>query len=202
MSFSLRWVVLPEIFFASFFFSFNRIQNWKNITIFITAHLETLRNCAKSLQGPLPLEITNILASNDSDCDVDHHVDLNIPSPIVDLTEGSSSPVVKPNDKSKGKRKCDVDLQSSHSSKRSTKGEEVYTRITREFDSMANTVIWHLELSNNSPSVGDASSTWHLPYQGSTAHLMQIINSIVEEMSMPLAAYVEMCKTVVTQIFN
>jgi hypothetical protein len=102
-------------------------------------------------------------SSLDSDCNDDHHVDLNIPPAIVDLTEGTSCPIVKPKDKSKGKRKCGVDLQSSHSSKRSTKGEEVYTRITREFDLMADTVIWHLKLSNNSPSVGDTNSARHLP---------------------------------------
>jgi hypothetical protein len=102
---------------------------------------------------------------------------------------------VKPKDKLKGKQKCDVSLQSSHSSKRSIKGEEVYTWITREFDSMANIVIRHLKLSDNSSSVGDANSARHLPHQGSTAHLMQIINGIAEDMSMPPVAYVEMCRS-------
>jgi hypothetical protein len=130
----------------------------------------------------------------DSDCDDDHYINLNIPPAIVDLTKGSSCLVVKPKDKSKGKWKCDVDLQSSHSSKLSTKGEEVYTRITCEFDSMADTVIRHLKLSNNSSAVGDVNFARHLPHQGSIANLMQIINGIVEDMSMPPTAYVEMYK--------
>ena len=44
----------------------------------------------------------------DSDRDDDHHVDLNLPSAIIDLTEGPNCPVSKPKHKSKGKRKCDV----------------------------------------------------------------------------------------------
>jgi hypothetical protein len=93
------------------------------------AHLGTSRNCSTSLRGPLPLEISNASTQSplDFDCDDDHHIDHNIPPAIIDLIKGSSCPVVKPKDKSKEKQKCDVDLQSSHSSKLSTKGEEVYT---------------------------------------------------------------------------
>jgi hypothetical protein len=60
---------------------------------------------------------------------------------------------------------------------------------------MADTIIRHLKLSDNSPLIVDVSFARHLPYQGSTVHLMQIINGIAEEMSMPPVAYVEMCKT-------
>jgi hypothetical protein len=60
---------------------------------------------------------------------------------------------------------------------------------------MANTVIRYLKLSDNSLSVGDTNFARHLPHQGSTAHLMQIINGIIEDMSMPPAAYVEMCRS-------
>jgi hypothetical protein len=87
-----------------------------------------------------------------------------------------------------------VGFQSSHSSKCSTKGEEVYTRITRKFDSMANTIIRHLKLSDNSPSIGDANFARHLPHQGSISHLMQIINGIAEDMLMLPTAYVDMCR--------
>ena len=136
-------------------------QNFEKLCYVFTGTTATENYKYASIQSP-----------SDSDCDDDRNVNLNIPPAIVDLTEGPNCPVVKPKGKSKGKQKCDVNLQSSHSSKRSTKGEEVYTRITREFNFMADTVIWHLKLFDNSPSSGDANSAWHLPHKGSTAHLM------------------------------
>jgi hypothetical protein len=75
----------------------------------------------------------------DSDHDDDHHVDLNLPLAIIHLTEGHSCPVPKPKHKSKGKMKCDMDLLYSYSSKHSTKGEEFYTQITNEFNSIKDT---------------------------------------------------------------
>ena len=88
---------------------------------------------------------------SDSDCGDENDVDLNLAPAIVDLTEGPSCPVQKPKSKSKGKRKCDIDWPSSNSSKCSAKGEEVYTRITSDFNSIKDTVIQHLKISDNSP---------------------------------------------------
>jgi hypothetical protein len=99
----------------------------------------------------------NTQSLSDSDHDDDHCVHLNLPPTISDLIEGPSCPTQKPKDKSKGKRKCDMDLQSSHSSKCSTKGEKVYTRITNKFDSIKDTIIRQLKIYDSALSIGEVS---------------------------------------------
>jgi hypothetical protein len=100
-----------------------------------------------------PYRYASTQSPSDSDCDDDKKVYLNLPPAIIDLTGGPSQPTSKPKGKSKGKRKCEIDLQSSHSSKRSTKGENVYTRMYNEFERTADTVIWHLKINDSSLSI-------------------------------------------------
>jgi hypothetical protein len=97
--------------------------------------------------------------------------------------------------KSKGKRKCDVDLQSSHSSKCSTKGEKFYTQITSEFNSIKDIVIQNLKISDNSQLIAAGKSARHLSYQDSATLVMKIVNVLAEEMPMPPSSFVKMCKT-------
>jgi hypothetical protein len=130
----------------------------------------------------------------DSNSGDENHVDLNLALAIVDLAESPSCPVQKPKSISKGKRKCDIDWPSSNSSKRSAKGEEVYTRITSDFESIKDTVIQQLKISDNSPSVKDAKSIPRYSGLSSTKPLMTIINALTGEMSMPTAAYLDMCR--------
>jgi hypothetical protein len=94
---------------------------------------------------------------SDSDCGDENHIDLNLTPAIVDLTEGPRCPLQKPKSKSKGKRKCDIEWPSSNYSKHSAKGEDVYTRITSDFESIKDTVIRQLKISDNSPPLGTPS---------------------------------------------
>jgi hypothetical protein len=99
-----------------------------------------------------PYRYFSTQSPSDSDRDDDKEVDLNLPLAIIDLIGGPSWPALKPKGKSKGKRKCNIDLQSSHSSKHSTKGDKVYTRMYNEFERTVNTVIRQLKINDSSPS--------------------------------------------------
>jgi hypothetical protein len=87
-----------------------------------------------------------------------------------------------------------TDWPSSNSSKRSTKGEEIYTRITSDFNSIKDTVIQNLKISNSSPSIGDTKSALCSLGLGSAKPLMTIVNAFAGEMSMLTAIYLDMCR--------
>jgi hypothetical protein len=130
---------------------------------------------------------------SDSDRD-DKKVDLNLPPAVIDLTGGPSRPVSKLKGKSKGKRKYEINLQSSHSSKRSTKGEEVYTRMYTKFEKTADIVIWHLKINDSSSSIPTGQFA-RLPASLDPASaIMRSVNVIVKEILLPTTAYLDMCK--------
>jgi hypothetical protein len=127
-------------------------------------------------------------------CD-EHCVDLNLLPAITNLIEGPNCPAQKSKGKSKAKGKGDS-LQFSHFSKRSSYGESVYTHISNEFDSIHKKVIQKLEISNGVVSVEDAMSVGHPPFfQHPIEAIMDIINVLAKEISMPTTAYLEACKT-------
>ena len=130
----------------------------------------------------------------DSDSGDENHVDLNLASAIVDLIEGPNCPVQKLKSKSKGKRKCDIDWPSLNSSKCSTKGKEVYTRITSDLNFIKDIVIRNMKITDNSPFVGDAKFAPRCSGLSSAKPLMTIVNALASEMSMPIAAYLDMCR--------
>ena len=152
------------------------------------AHLGVTGNYATSLQGQLPLESTDMLAHNSPPNSVrDDH--------CVDLIDGLSCPAQESKGKSKAKEKGEP-LQFSHSSKRSSDGESVYTRISKEFYSIHKKVIWKLEIDDGVVLVEDAMSIGHPPFfQNPIEVIMDIINVLAKEISMPPTAYVEACKT-------
>ena len=99
----------------------------------------------------------------------------------MDLIEGPSCPTQKSKGKSKAKGKGDP-LQFLHSSKRSSDGESVYTRISNEFDSIPEKVIRKLEIGNGVASVEDAMPTGHPPFfQDPIKDIMDIINVLAKE---------------------
>jgi hypothetical protein len=141
-----------------------------------------------------PYRYASTQSPSDSDCDDQKEVNLNLPPAVIDLTEGPSQPASNPKGKSKGKRKCEINLQSSHSSKRSTKGEEIYTRMYNEFERIADTVIRHLKISNSSPSIPTGQSTGLPTSLDPVAAVMRSVNVIADEISLPTSAYLDMCK--------